>query len=568
MAGLGFRRVLAAVAAVALGTGGGADRDRRRPASAEQAAGLAHPRVHGQRLVVGSSARPRHRRDGQRQPLWRQLHRVRRQLRGVRTVLRLAATCRRPTRRSSSRSRAARPWSRSASASSTAARRRRSAGSSRRRLRAHPDRAHGAGRVGPRARAGRASPSTRTSRRPGRPAHRPTSTPPSSATAIDAGLAAAGARSARPARPRRLPDGQLRSRLRGLRDRRLPHRLGGAGARTRPRLRLLRRVRRPVGATYRRSSTGSPTGSSATSTAQSPDRRRHDDVEPDRSRRWPRHSTRRWRTSRRRRRSTWRRTRSATSRPPLDGFRYGVHAATTGPASSTSASTSAASTASAGAVLAARDTLRDRARRRRRRPGRHGVVRRRTGLTVYFPTSRGSTTPRYDSQPTAQMWRPFLELVLRRPGRGRAPDRHRLRQRVAVGRRRSATASTRSPRRSRPTSPARSNCWPRSPTPAGSSTTSRPTPGRSSTAGRRRSLYPSLTTVSDGSKSAVPFTRYVREDDGWHGYSQFTLQRADGSIANLNWDRGEPTPVRSRSSTPTARSSATRRPPATSPIRS
>ena len=40
-------------------------------------------------------------------------------------------------------------------------------------------------------------------------------------------------------------------------------------------------------------------------------------------------------------------------------------------------------------------------------------------------------------------------------------------------------------------------------------------------------LYPSLTTVSDGSTSAVPFTRYVREDDGWHGYSQFTLQRAD-----------------------------------------
>jgi hypothetical protein len=52
-------------------------------------------------------------------------------------------------------------------------------------------------------------------------------------------------------------------------------------------------------------------------------------------------------------------------------------------------------------------------------------------------------------------------------------------------------------------------------------------------------LYPSLTTLSDGSTSAVPFTRYVREDDGWHGYSQFTLQRADGSIANLNWDRGE-----------------------------
>ncbi len=52
-------------------------------------------------------------------------------------------------------------------------------------------------------------------------------------------------------------------------------------------------------------------------------------------------------------------------------------------------------------------------------------------------------------------------------------------------------------------------------------------------------LYPALTTIADGTNTAVPFTRYVLEDDGWHGYSQFTLQRTDGSIANLNWDRGE-----------------------------
>ena len=50
-------------------------------------------------------------------------------------------------------------------------------------------------------------------------------------------------------------------------------------------------------------------------------------------------------------------------------------------------------------------------------------------------------------------------------------------------------------------------------------------------------LLPTLTTISDGTNSGVPFTRYVLEDDGWHGYSQFTLQRTDGSIANLNWDR-------------------------------
>ena len=52
-------------------------------------------------------------------------------------------------------------------------------------------------------------------------------------------------------------------------------------------------------------------------------------------------------------------------------------------------------------------------------------------------------------------------------------------------------------------------------------------------------LPPTLTTISDGINSAVPFTRYVLEGDGWHGYSQFTLQRSDGSVSNLNWDRSE-----------------------------
>ena len=50
-------------------------------------------------------------------------------------------------------------------------------------------------------------------------------------------------------------------------------------------------------------------------------------------------------------------------------------------------------------------------------------------------------------------------------------------------------------------------------------------------------LLPTLTTISDGVNSAVPFTRYVSTATGNHGYSEFTLQRADGSIANLNWDR-------------------------------
>lgn len=50
-------------------------------------------------------------------------------------------------------------------------------------------------------------------------------------------------------------------------------------------------------------------------------------------------------------------------------------------------------------------------------------------------------------------------------------------------------------------------------------------------------IYPSLTTVSDGIRSVVPFTRYVRQADGTHGYSSFALRRANGSAAQLNWDR-------------------------------
>ena len=50
-------------------------------------------------------------------------------------------------------------------------------------------------------------------------------------------------------------------------------------------------------------------------------------------------------------------------------------------------------------------------------------------------------------------------------------------------------------------------------------------------------ILPSLTTLSDGTREVVPFTRYVRQPDGTHGYSTFTLQRANGSVAQLNWDR-------------------------------
>lgn len=50
-------------------------------------------------------------------------------------------------------------------------------------------------------------------------------------------------------------------------------------------------------------------------------------------------------------------------------------------------------------------------------------------------------------------------------------------------------------------------------------------------------IYPTLTTVTDGLRSVVPFTRYMWQPDGQHGYSTFTLHRANGSVAQLNWDR-------------------------------
>lgn len=62
--------------------------------------------------------------------------------------------------------------------------------------------------------------------------------------------------------------------------------------------------------------------------------------------------------------------------------------------------------------------------------------------------------------------------------------------------------------------------------------------GELSAAGTALALvYPSLTTVSDGTRSVVPFTRYRRRPDGTHGISMFTLRRPDGTSATLSWDR-------------------------------
>ena len=269
------------------------------------------------------------------------------------------------------------------------------------------------------------------------------------------------AETARPARPRRLPDGQLRGRVRGVRDRRAPHRFGGARPRTRPRLRLVRRVRRPG---RRRTDDLRPLADGFVSdvTAQSPDDA--DTMTLSLIDLDPAPSTRRGDGAfTRRPPPTWRRTRSATSRPPLEGSGTASRA-TTGPASSTSANTSAASTASSGAVLAARDTLLATPRRRRRRPDRHGVVRRRHRAHRLLPDEPREYNARYDSsrrrrcggRSSARSTTPRPQVVLQ--------SDIGFVERDAVGRA-AADGSTRSLRRSPPTSPARSSCSPPSPTP-------------------------------------------------------------------------------------------------------
>jgi hypothetical protein len=191
-----------------------------------------------------------------------------------------------------------------------------------------------------------------------------------------------------------------------------------------------------------------------------------------------------------------------------------------------------------GAVLAARDALRtalDNAVVDQVNSASYAGA---TGLTVYFPTEPREYDARYDSQPTAQMWRPFLssfydaqaEVVLQSDigfvGESLAVEPIGDGQYTIAAPITANFPGTIELLAALPDASGQLNYF--------------ETDSGSVVDGRAAALlYPSLTTVSDGSTSAVPFTRYVRADDGWHGYSQFTLQRADGSIANLNWDRGE-----------------------------
>lgn len=161
-----------------------------------------------------------------------------------------------------------------------------------------------------------------------------------------------------------------------------------------------------------------------------------------------------------------------------------------------------------------------------------------TGLTVYFPIEPREYDSSYDQQPTAQLWRPFLSSfydaqaqVVVAADIGYTSEALSI---VPLGDGRYTVdapvtanfAGTVELLAALPDAAGQLNYFE---TDSGSIVNGRAT----------AVLYPLLTTVSDGVVSAVPFSRYLLEGDEWHGYSQFTLQRADGSIANLNWARDE-----------------------------
>ena len=162
-----------------------------------------------------------------------------------------------------------------------------------------------------------------------------------------------------------------------------------------------------------------------------------------------------------------------------------------------------------------------------------------TGLTVYFPTEPREYDANYDAQPTAQTWRPFLSSFYDAQAAqvlssdvGFAADAYTISAPDADG---YFTITA-------PVSPQFNGSIELVaglPAADGSLTYFETDSGEVVGGQATARILPTLTTISDGTNSGIPFTRYVHESDGWHGYSQFTLQRTDGSIANMTWDRSE-----------------------------
>lgn len=158
-----------------------------------------------------------------------------------------------------------------------------------------------------------------------------------------------------------------------------------------------------------------------------------------------------------------------------------------------------------------------------------------TGLTMYLPEPH-EYDPRYERQPTAQLWRPFLDALY---------DAQAAVVLVAdVGFTAASLAAQPRPEGGYAIdAPLTANftgsvqMLAALPNGAGNLTFFQTTSGDVADGRATAALLPELATISDGTASAVPYTSFMFQGGVAHAYSQFLLQRADGSTANLNWDR-------------------------------
>jgi hypothetical protein len=155
-----------------------------------------------------------------------------------------------------------------------------------------------------------------------------------------------------------------------------------------------------------------------------------------------------------------------------------------------------------------------------------------TGLTVYFPTEPHMFDPDYELLPSAQLWRPFLSAFYDAQANVVvSTDIGFTAENLTLSQRQDGWFTIDAPVTANFSGSI--ELLAAIPDAEGNLTYFETDAGQLVDGRATVTFLPTLTTVSDGTNSGVPFTTYA---DG-HGYSQFTLQRADGSIANLNWDR-------------------------------
>lgn len=161
-----------------------------------------------------------------------------------------------------------------------------------------------------------------------------------------------------------------------------------------------------------------------------------------------------------------------------------------------------------------------------------------TGLTVYFPTEPRDYFADYAEQPSSQVWQPFLSAFYdAQAAEVTASDVGYLAEMFTV----TAAAGGNFVVEAPVTDNFNGSIELLLARPAADGTLNyfRTDSGAVINGAATALALPTFTMVSDGTNSAAPFTRNVREDDGWHRYSLFTLQHTDGTLDNLNWDRSE-----------------------------